>query len=70
MELPFDRLLKVCANDLIDETLWSELDQFQHNGEKVQVQLGLKTCVCPHAFLARRFGGFSWYRRTTNEVHE
>lgn len=37
MELPFDRLLKVCANDLIDETLWSELDQFQHNGEKVQV---------------------------------
>ena len=42
MELPFDKLLKVCANDLIKEEVWSELDQFQHNGERVQVSLGSK----------------------------
>ena len=37
MELPFDRLLKICAKDLVDETVWTSLDEYQHNGEQVHV---------------------------------
>ena len=37
MELPFDRLLKICAKDLVDEAVWTSLDEYEHNGEQVHV---------------------------------
>jgi len=37
MELPFSRLLKTCAADLVDESLWSAIGDFQHDGDEVRV---------------------------------
>lgn len=39
MELPFSRLLKTCAQDLMDDTLWNAIGDFQHNGEEVKVSV-------------------------------
>lgn len=39
MELPFSRLLKTCAQDLMDDTLWNPIGDFEHNGEEVKVSV-------------------------------